>query len=145
RPADFKCNLTCNDNRTGCSGEGQMKHILLVSCALSAGLAVFPGYAETSHDPATDDLPANGASVDDSAVDAFPSGHDRNHPLTLTNCGHEVTFDKAPERVVTIGQSATEVLYSLGLASRVVGTSVWFNPVLPEFTEVNAGIERLAD
>ena len=127
-----------------------MKPILLASCALSAGLAVFSSHAETAHDLSTHDLPAYGASVDGSAVDDSaddgpPTGHATDYPLTLTNCGQDVTFDRAPERVVSIGQSATEVLYSLGLASRVVGTSVWFNPVLPEFTEVNAGIERLAD
>ena len=44
-----------------------------------------------------------------------------------------------------MGQAATEVLYSLGLAEKVTGTSVWFTSVLPEFKEVNAGIERLAD
>ncbi|GAW36450.1 corrinoid ABC transporter substrate-binding protein [Roseovarius sp. A-2] len=68
-----------------------------------------------------------------------------NYPLKLTNCGLELSFDAAPDSAVTIGQSATEILYSLGLAPRVSGTSVWFNPVLPQFAEVNAGIERLAD
>nr|WP_243627767.1 ABC transporter substrate-binding protein [Rhodovulum sp. BSW8] len=68
-----------------------------------------------------------------------------DYPLTLTNCGLEVSFDAAPDSVVTIGQSATEILYSLGLAPKVSGTSVWFNPVLPEYAEVNDGIERLAD
>ena len=70
---------------------------------------------------------------------------DTDYPLTLTNCGVDVSFDAAPDSAVTIGQSATEILYSLGLAPKVSGTSVWFNPVLPEFAEVNAGIERLAD
>jgi len=51
----------------------------------------------------------------------------------------------APQRTVTIGQSATEILYSLGLADRVDGTSVWFNPVLPQFAEVNEQIERIAN
>ncbi len=68
-----------------------------------------------------------------------------NYPLKLTNCGVELSFDAAPDSAVTIGQSATEILYSLGLAAEVSGTSVWFNPVLPEFTEVNEGIERIAD
>lgn len=68
-----------------------------------------------------------------------------NYPLNLTNCGVEVSFDAAPDSAVTIGQSATEILYSLGLATKVSGTSVWFNPVQPEFTEVNEGIERIAD
>ncbi|MBW6391686.1 ABC transporter substrate-binding protein [Halomonas sp. Y3S6] len=68
-----------------------------------------------------------------------------DYPLSLNNCGTEIRFSSAPESAVTVGQSATEILYSLGLSDRVVGTSVWFNPVLPEFNEVNAGIERLAD
>ncbi|MGI6244560.1 MAG: ABC transporter substrate-binding protein [Pseudochelatococcus sp.] len=68
-----------------------------------------------------------------------------HYPLTLKNCGIDVTFDHAPQRTVTIGQSATEVLYSLGLSDRVVGTSVWFNEVLPEFRDVNDKVERLAD
>ncbi len=68
-----------------------------------------------------------------------------DYPLTLTNCGVEVSFDAAPDSAVTIGQSATEILYSLGLAPKVTGTSVWFNPVLPQFKEANEGIERLAD
>lgn len=36
-------------------------------------------------------------------------------------------------------------MYALGLGDKVAGTSVWFTKVLPEFTELNAGIERLAD
>jgi iron complex transport system substrate-binding protein len=67
------------------------------------------------------------------------------YPLTLPNCGVEAHFDKAPESVVTVGQAATEILYALGLADRVKGTSVWFTEVLPQFRQVNAGIERLAD
>ncbi|MFT3688390.1 MAG: hypothetical protein QM789_05135 [Paenirhodobacter sp.] len=67
------------------------------------------------------------------------------YPLTLTSCGHQVTFDKAPESVVSVGQSTTEILYLLGLADKVSGTALWINPVLPEFAEVDAKVERLAD
>ncbi|MFD2738901.1 ABC transporter substrate-binding protein [Sulfitobacter aestuarii] len=67
------------------------------------------------------------------------------YPLQLENCGHELRFEAAPARAVTIGQSTTEILYALGLGEQVVGTSVWFNPVLPEFEAVNAQVERLAD
>jgi len=67
------------------------------------------------------------------------------YPLTLTSCGHEVTFERAPESVVSIGQSTTEILYMLGLADKVAGTALWINPVLPEFAEVDAKVERLAD
>ncbi len=67
------------------------------------------------------------------------------YPLTLTSCGHEVVIEKAPESVVSIGQSTTEILYMLGLADKVAGTALWINPVLPEFAEVDAKVERLAD
>ncbi|MCA0994985.1 ABC transporter substrate-binding protein [Alloyangia pacifica] len=68
-----------------------------------------------------------------------------SYPLTLENCGVALTIDGAPESAVTVGQAATEILYSLGLGEKVTGTSVWFTKVLPEFEALNAGIERLAD
>ena len=67
------------------------------------------------------------------------------YPLTLTSCGHEITIPRAPESVVSVGQSTTEILYMLGLADKVAGTALWINPVLPEFEAVDAGVERLAD
>lgn len=69
----------------------------------------------------------------------------QSYPLTIENCGHEITFDSAPESVVSIGQAATEALYTLGLADKVSGTAVWFTDVLPEFAEANAEVERIAD
>ena len=68
-----------------------------------------------------------------------------DYPLTLENCGRTVIFDHAPTRVVSLGQSNTEILYMLGLADRVVGTAVWFNPVAEKYREANAKIPRLAD
>ena len=67
------------------------------------------------------------------------------YPLTVSTCGFDQTFDAAPNATVTVGQSTTELLYLLGLGEKVAGTSVWFNPVLPQFAGLNAGIERLAD
>lgn len=67
------------------------------------------------------------------------------YPLTVKNCGFELTFKKAPEKVVGVGQGTVEILYSLGLADKVVGTSLWVEPVLDEFKEVNAKIPVLAD
>ncbi|MBL4803216.1 MAG: ABC transporter substrate-binding protein [Emcibacter sp.] len=68
-----------------------------------------------------------------------------SYPMTIENCGKTITFDAAPARAVTIGQSVTEILYSLGLGEKVVGTSVWFSEVLPQYAELNAGIKRLSD
>ncbi|MFJ4142810.1 ABC transporter substrate-binding protein [Pseudomonas sp. NPDC089734] len=67
------------------------------------------------------------------------------YPLTVENCGLKLTFAQAPQRAVTIGQSGTEMLYELGLGDRLVGTSLWFNDVLPQFKAQNDKVERLAD
>jgi iron complex transport system substrate-binding protein len=68
-----------------------------------------------------------------------------HYPLTLQNCGETLTFEKAPSRTVAIGQSSTEILLSLGLAEKIVGTAVWFGPVLAGYEDANAKIKRLAD
>ncbi|XUY26448.1 ABC transporter substrate-binding protein [Agrobacterium sp. rho-8.1] len=68
-----------------------------------------------------------------------------SYPLTLKNCGRDVTFTHAPERTASVGQSTTEILYLLGLADKVVGTAVWIGPVLKGYEEANAKIDRLAD
>jgi iron complex transport system substrate-binding protein len=67
------------------------------------------------------------------------------YPLTLQNCGSTQTFAHAPARAVTIGQAGTEMLFALGLGDKLIGTSLWFNDVLPQYQAQNAGIERLAD
>ncbi|MEV0358138.1 ABC transporter substrate-binding protein [Nocardia sp. NPDC050697] len=74
---------------------------------------------------------------------AAPGG--TNYPFTLDNCGVEVTFDAAPERAASLYQASTEILLSLGLADRIVGTSTWFDPVLPALAADNAKVPRLAD
>lgn len=68
-----------------------------------------------------------------------------DYPVTLSNCGRTVSFEDAPGRVVTVGQSATEMLYALGLANRVKATSVWFTDVMAPYQDKNADIPRLAD
>ncbi|MER7762275.1 ABC transporter substrate-binding protein [Streptomyces sp. NPDC097619] len=61
--------------------------------------------------PASDDKPAKAA--------ATASG---GHPFTLDNCGTEVTYPAAPKRVVTLNQTAAEILVHLGVGDRIVGT-----------------------
>lgn len=71
--------------------------------------------------------------------------HDSTFPLTLDNCGQTLTFEHPVERIVTVGQATTEILYALGLADKVKATSVWFTPVQPKYQTVNSHIPRLAD
>ncbi|NKJ08837.1 ABC transporter substrate-binding protein [Rhizobium sp. SG741] len=76
---------------------------------------------------------------------AAPGFAATQYPLTISNCGQQVTFKKAPARILSIGQGMTEILLSLGLADKIVGTAVWVGPVLPQYAEANGKIPRLAD
>lgn len=67
------------------------------------------------------------------------------YPLKITNCGQTVSFDKAPQKIVSIGQGMTEILFSLGLADKISGTAVWVGPVLKQYEADNQKIKRLAD
>ncbi|WP_022892844.1 putative F420-0 ABC transporter substrate-binding protein [Agromyces subbeticus] len=66
-------------------------------------------------------------------------------PVTVDNCGTEVTFDAAPERVVTIKSSTLELLLALGVGDRVVGTAFSDGPVPDEFEGAAAEIDVLSD
>ncbi len=78
---------------------------------------------------------------------AAPSARaaETTYPLTLKNCGRDVTYTHAPQRTASLGQSTTEILYLLGLADKVVGTAVWIGPVIKGYEDANAKIKRLAD
>ena len=65
--------------------------------------------------------------------------------LELTNCGTPVTFDKAPERVVTIKSTSTEMLLALGLGDRIVGTAFQDGPVPDEWKADAAGLTSISD
>ncbi|UXN06757.1 ABC transporter substrate-binding protein [Bartonella sp. HY761] len=67
------------------------------------------------------------------------------YPLKLNNCGRVIEFKKKPQNVVSVGQTSTEILYLLGLSDKVKGTALWFEPVMPEFKDIDAQIKRLAD
>lgn len=69
----------------------------------------------------------------------------QGYPVTLKNCGRDLTIEKAPQRVVALNQSSAETLLSLGVGDLVVGTSTWFDDVLPQLKAVNDKIPRIAD
>lgn len=67
------------------------------------------------------------------------------YPMTLDNCGTVVTFDHAPERIVTIKSSTLELLLALGLQDRIVGTAFSDGPVPDEYADAASGLEVLSD
>jgi iron complex transport system substrate-binding protein len=84
---------------------------------------------------ATSVLPLAACAADGgaSAAEPGPAASAGEFPLTLDNCGFEVTLDAAPEHVVTIKSSTTEMLLALGLADRLVGAAFLDGPVPAEF------------
>lgn len=65
------------------------------------------------------------------------------YPLTLENCGTKVTFQKAPERAIGLGQNSAEIMLLLGLEDRMAGTAFWPSKVLPQLEAANAKVKLL--
>ncbi|MEO9339330.1 ABC transporter substrate-binding protein [Mesorhizobium sp. SB112] len=65
------------------------------------------------------------------------------YPLTIENCGAQITFEKAPERAIGLGQNSAEILLLLGLEDKMVGTAFWPSQVLPQLAEANSKVKLL--
>jgi iron complex transport system substrate-binding protein len=93
-------------------------------------------------------LAACGSSGSDSPSDDAVAGTEgkTHYPLTIEdNCGVKVTIEKAPQRAVSVNQGSTEILLSLGLEDRMVGTATWTDEIRPNLAKANATVPRLAD
>ncbi|WP_339252020.1 ABC transporter substrate-binding protein [Sporosarcina sp. FSL W8-0480] len=81
---------------------------------LTAILATFLLSACGTDNAKKDDTPKT--TQNDVAKEAFP--------LTLTDAvGNEITFDKAPETIVSMTPSNTEILFALGLNEEIIGVN----------------------
>jgi iron complex transport system substrate-binding protein len=67
------------------------------------------------------------------------------YPVTLKNCGRTVTVEAAPHHAVSLDQGSTEILFSLGLAGRLAGTSTWTDPVMKGLEKADAKVEHIAE
>lgn len=97
--------------------------MLSLVCLLTAGL-----------------LAACGANTDNGATSNVPG-----YPKKIENCGRTITIEKPPRSAVSLNQGSTEILLSLGLADRMVGTATWTDPVLKHLEKANSKVPRLAD
>ncbi|SDR95651.1 putative F420-0 ABC transporter substrate-binding protein [Microterricola viridarii] len=68
-----------------------------------------------------------------------------DYPLTIDNCGTEVTFEAAPERVITIKSTSTEALLALGLGERIVGTAFGDGPAAATWQAEAEALPVLSD
>ncbi|WP_062200467.1 putative F420-0 ABC transporter substrate-binding protein [Demequina salsinemoris] len=71
--------------------------------------------ASSSAAVTTASSPSSSSSAEDETGDAYP--------VTVDNCGFDLTVDSAPERIVTVKSTTTELLLSLGLGDRIVGAA----------------------
>ncbi|WP_408639168.1 ABC transporter substrate-binding protein [Nocardiopsis endophytica] len=63
----------------------------------------------------------------------------------VENCGRQVEVSAPPQRAVSLDQGTTEILLSLGLADRMVGTAKWTDPVMEGLEDEEAKVPRLAE
>ncbi len=67
------------------------------------------------------------------------------YPVTVDNCGTEVTVADQPQRVVTIKSTTFELLLALGVGEHVVGHAFLDGPVPPDFAGDAAQVPELAE
>lgn len=66
-------------------------------------------------------------------------------PISLQNCGVEVTVDAPPTRAVGYYQQSVEMMLALGLQDSVVGTVYPDNPPLPQYAAAYGAIPEISD
>jgi iron complex transport system substrate-binding protein len=79
------------------------------------------------------------------AAAASPASTGAPGTVEVDNCGVEVEFAAAPERVITIKSTSTEMLLALGLGDRIVGTAFQDGPVPDEWAADAAHLVSIAD
>jgi len=105
------------------------RHALSAALVLPAAALLLAGCASPT-----------AASPEASAADASAG-----YPVTIDNCGTEVTLESAPERVLTIKSSTLELMLALGLADRVIGSAFSDGPVPDDLADAASGIDVVSD
>ncbi|UUN25224.1 ABC transporter substrate-binding protein [Streptomyces sp. FIT100] len=83
-----------------------------------------------------------GTAARDNAAPAAPAP--KGFPVTVSNCGVKTTYQRPPQRAVSLNQHATEVMLALGLEKSMVGTAYLDDRILPEYQDAYDGIKALA-
>ena len=134
---------TVNDFQVSAKGEGTVKVRSGAQQARKAGrwaavcvaMAFIAGCGSDSSSSNASLAPTADASTTTSAAEVTTTTMDSamsmktTYPVTIEDCdGRKTTYQEAPERVVTIDPSVTEMLLTLGLKDRIVGFTQFFPP-----------------
>lgn len=80
-----------------------------------------------------------------SAPSPSPESAATGYPLSYDNCGTEVTFETAPERVLAIKSTSIEMMLALGLEDRLVGVAFSDGPPSEEWADAAADVPVISD
>ncbi len=67
------------------------------------------------------------------------------YPVTIENCGRKLTFEKAPERVVSLWQPQNELLLALGVRDHIVAFAGMYAPLPDDLAAAAKGIPSLGE
>ncbi|MEV0965560.1 MULTISPECIES: ABC transporter substrate-binding protein [unclassified Streptomyces] len=84
-----------------------------------------------------------GTAARDDAAGSEPAAE--GFPVTVSNCGVTTTYQRPPQRAVSLNQHATEVMLALGLEKSMVGTAYLDDKILPGYQEAYDGIKVIAE
>ncbi|GGK23385.1 lipoprotein [Caldalkalibacillus thermarum] len=119
-------------------------HLLLIVIMIVVFVLTACSSEQASSSPAENGTVAEGeASGEETQTD--PAGASGYQPVTIENNGRTLSFDKPPQRAVTLNQHVTEVMLALGLEEVMVGTAYLDDEILPQFQEAYEQIPVLAD
>merc|ERR1719210_720583 len=65
------------------------------------------------------------------------------YPASYTSCGVTHTLQKAPQKVVTMNQGATEFMLAMGLEGSMAGTAYLDDTIWPRYAAAYAKIKVL--
>lgn len=82
-----------------------------------------------------------------SNAEAPPSTHasSSGYPVTIDNCGTDVIFDRAPERVLAIKSTSIEMMLALGLGDHLIGTAFADGDYAAEWAERGDDIPLISE
>ncbi|MEU9234343.1 ABC transporter substrate-binding protein [Streptomyces subrutilus] len=84
-----------------------------------------------------------GAAAPSAAPEAGASA--KGFPLTVDNCGVTTTYQRPPQRAVSLNQHATEIMLALGLEKSMVGTGYLDDKILPDYQAAYDSVKVLSE
>jgi iron complex transport system substrate-binding protein len=118
----------------------------MMSVVLAVAVAACGGTAEEA--PPAEQEQAQGA---EQPAESAPAEEAAAYPLTVTDAsGTEMTLEKAPEKIVSIAPSETEVLFAVGAGAQVVAVDDWSDfpadvAALPRVGGLEANVEAILE